>query len=328
MRPPTACATPTGFVTGQPQARTPPPSDEQHAPAWPTTRAPSRVVAGDPPRYTALRKCSLDAYRWDLDTPILPSPEDFRCSTPPQPARTIMKGAANLSAVNRVTLLDVALDAGVSRATASMVVRGTGRLREETRQSVRESMDRLGYVYHRGAASLRTRRSGLLGLLTTDISNPFFAVLAQGFEQAAAEGGYLTIMTNTFDNPTRQARLAQSMIEFPIDALAYTPVASADLAYRVQEFPVPILALTRGSSAGAPYLGPDDVVGGRLAGQHLIEHHGYRRIFYLGGHEAPVPGKTACVGLRTWPPGTRTRGSWASLRARPTLPEASSWPAR
>jgi LacI family transcriptional regulator len=179
-----------------------------------------------------------------------------------------------------------------------MVVRGTGRLREETRQSVRESMDRLGYVYHRGAASLRTRRSGLLGLLTTDISNPFFAVLAQGFEQAAAEGGYLTIMTNTFDNPTRQARLAQSMIEFPIDALAYTPVASADLAYRVQEFPVPILALTRGSSAGAPYLGPDDVVGGRLAGQHLIEHHGYRRIFYLGGPRGASPREDRLRGLK------------------------------
>jgi LacI family transcriptional regulator len=155
----------------------------------------------------------------------------------------------------------------------------------------------LGYVYHRSAATLRTRRSGVIGLLTTDVSNPFFAAMTRGFEEEAAQGGYLTMMTNTLDDPDRQARLAQSMLEYPVDALAYTPVVSGDLAYPLKDFPVPILAVTRGSAAGAPYLGPDDAVGGQLAGEHLIEFHHFRRIVYLGGPRGAGPRAERLRGL-------------------------------
>jgi LacI family transcriptional regulator len=201
--------------------------------------------------------------------------------------------------MGRITLQDVAAHAGVSRATASMVVRDAGRISPATRQRVRESMIALGYVYHRGAATLRTRRSGIIGLIITDVSNPFFAAMTLGFDQAAGEGGYLTMMTDTFDDPERQARLAQFMLEHPIDALAYTPVVTADLAYRLENFPVPLLAVTRRSSAGAPYLGPDDVVGGRLAAEHLVVDHGYRRIVYLGGPRGAGPREDRLEGIRS-----------------------------
>jgi LacI family transcriptional regulator len=185
--------------------------------------------------------------------------------------------------MSRITLIDVAEHAGVSRATASMVVRETGRVSAATRERVKASMNALGYVYNRGAATLRTRRSGILGLLITDVSNPFFAAMTLGFDEAAGEGGYLMMMTDTFDDSERLARLAQSMLEHPIDALAYTPVVAGDLPYSMDTFPIPLLAVTRRSLIGAPFLGPDDVAGGRLAAEHLIEHHGYRRIVYLGG---------------------------------------------
>jgi LacI family transcriptional regulator len=189
----------------------------------------------------------------------------------------------------RVTLQDVAQHAGVSRATASMVVRGTGRLSAETRLRVRQSMDSLGYVYHRGAASLRTRRTGVIGLLTTDVSNPFFAAMTRGFEEQAALGGYLTMMTNTLDDPERQRRLAQSMLEYPVEALAYTPAVKDGEPHAITDASVPTLAVTRGSVPDEPYLGPDDVLGGRLAAEHLIEYHGYRRIVYLGGPRGAGP---------------------------------------
>ena len=178
-----------------------------------------------------------------------------------------------------------------------MVVRGTGRLSDSTRERVRESMKTLGYVYHRGAANLRTRRSGVIGLLITDVSNPFFAAMTLGFEEAAAGGGYLTMMTNTFDDPERQAQLAQSMLEYPIEALAYSPVMGSDLARQLVEIPIPILAVTRKSSMGAPYLGADDLVGGLLAGEHLVEVHGYRRIAYLGGPNGAGPREERICGL-------------------------------
>jgi LacI family transcriptional regulator len=199
----------------------------------------------------------------------------------------------------RVTLQDVAAHAGVSRATASMVVRDTGRLSPSTRQRVRDSMDALGYVYHRGAATLRTRRSGIIGLLITDVSNPFFAAMTLGFDEAAGEGGYLTMMTDTFDDPERQTRLAQSMLEHPIDALAYTPVVSGDLAFHLENFPVPILAVTRGSTAGAPYLGPDDLAGGEMAADHLVAHHRYRKLIYLGGPRGAGPREDRLQGIQS-----------------------------
>src|SRR4051794_12694432 len=83
----------------------------------------------------------------------------------------------------RITLREVAADASVSRATASLVVRNSPLIAQETRQRVLDSMSRLGYVYHRAAAALRTQRSGTVALVINDISNPFFAELTRGVEE-------------------------------------------------------------------------------------------------------------------------------------------------
>jgi LacI family transcriptional regulator len=76
---------------------------------------------------------------------------------------------------SRVTLLDIAADAGVSRATVSLVIRDVPRVTNATRKRVLRSIKKLGYVYHRGAASLRTQQSHAIGLIVSDITNPFFA---------------------------------------------------------------------------------------------------------------------------------------------------------
>src|SRR5258708_12570615 len=76
---------------------------------------------------------------------------------------------------SRVTLLDIASDAGVSRATVSLVLRNVPSVAPSTRKRVLQSIDRLGYVYHRGAASLRTQRPHPIGLIVSAITNPFFA---------------------------------------------------------------------------------------------------------------------------------------------------------
>ncbi len=84
----------------------------------------------------------------------------------------------NKQARPRVTLLDVAKDAQVSRSTVSLVLRNSPLVAGKTRQRVLESFRRLGYIYHRSAASLRTQRSDAVGLIITDLANPFFAELA------------------------------------------------------------------------------------------------------------------------------------------------------
>src|SRR5260370_7568733 len=97
----------------------------------------------------------------------------------------------------RVSLLDIASDAGVSRATVSLVLRNVPSVAPSTRKRVLQSIDRLGYVYHRGAASLRTQRSHAIGLIVSDITNPFFAEIIISIEDWLGTPALVTILGNT-----------------------------------------------------------------------------------------------------------------------------------
>src|SRR4029079_11391187 len=94
------------------------------------------------------------------------------------------------------TLLDVARDAGVSRATASLVLRGSDLVADETRARVLASIRKLGYVYHRGAASLRTQRSNTVGLIVPDVTNPFFAEMTVGIEERLHQATHVVLLRN------------------------------------------------------------------------------------------------------------------------------------
>lgn len=199
-----------------------------------------------------------------------------------------------------MTLSDVAAHAGVSRSSASLALRGTGRLSEETRERVQASMEALGYVYHRTAASLRTQKSSVVGFIVTDVSNPFFSSMSRELEWTLSKAGYRTMLSNTFDEHERFDDLVRTMSEYPVAALVYVPVADADFNFATsRESGVPGLAVTREPPVPTPFLGPDDLLGGRLAAQHLIDVHGRRRLVYLGGPETAGPRSRRIEGVRS-----------------------------
>ena len=74
----------------------------------------------------------------------------------------------------RATIVDVARRAGVSKSTVSLVLGGSSLVADSTRERVTEAMSELGYIYHRGAATLRGAKSGVLGMVINDLSNPFY----------------------------------------------------------------------------------------------------------------------------------------------------------
>ena len=76
--------------------------------------------------------------------------------------------------VGRVTIIDVARRAGVSKSTVSLVLSGSELVAEATKLRVNEAMRALGYVYHRGAASLRAASSDLVGMVIGDLKQPLF----------------------------------------------------------------------------------------------------------------------------------------------------------
>jgi LacI family transcriptional regulator len=99
---------------------------------------------------------------------------------------------------SRVTLLDIAADAEVSRATASLVIRNVPSVAETTRKRVLRSIKKLGYIYHRGAANLRRQHSHAVGLIVSDITNPFFAEVIVAIEDRLATAEFVTLSACLF----------------------------------------------------------------------------------------------------------------------------------
>ena len=187
--------------------------------------------------------------------------------------------------IRRVTLSDVAADAGVSRATASLVLRGSPLVAEHTRDLVRASMHKLGYVYNRAAASLRAQRSHAVGLAVTDITNPFFAELAVGIESALGEADYVVLLTHTAENLDKQDRLLAMMQGYQVDGLLLCPARGTPLQTieHLRQWKLPFVLITRYlPGSDVDYVGADNVAGAEMAVEHLLGL-GHRRIAFLGG---------------------------------------------
>ena len=125
--------------------------------------------------------------------------------------------------MKRVTINDVAAQAGVSRATVSLVLRDNPRVAESTRQKVRGVMADMGYVYDRRAADMRTRRGMTIGLVLTDVRNPYFAELSMAFEVTLKDHGYVVLQGYTQDERARQDRLLDVMLEHRVDGIILLP---------------------------------------------------------------------------------------------------------
>ncbi len=185
----------------------------------------------------------------------------------------------------RVTLSDVAADAGVSRATASLVLRGSPLVAEHTRDLVLASMHKLGYVYNRAAASLRAQRSHAVGLAVTDITNPFFAELAVGIEAYLGEANYIVLLTHTAEQLDKQDRLLAMMQGYQVDGLLLCPARGTSLQTieQLRRWKLPFVLIARYlPDSDVDYVGADNVAGAEMALDHLLAL-GHRRIAFLGG---------------------------------------------
>jgi LacI family transcriptional regulator len=187
-----------------------------------------------------------------------------------------------------VTIVDVARRAGVSKSTVSLVLSGSELVAPKTRDRVSRAMRTLGYVYHRGAASLRAASSDFVGMVISDLNNPFFAELAAGIEDALYHLGFTPILANTNEDPVRQAQVLRSLREHHVAGIIMSPARGSDPWTLAQQWPdaIPaVITMRRMIGSPLPYIGPDNGKGARLAVEHLLRL-GHRRIGYLGGENA------------------------------------------
>ena len=184
----------------------------------------------------------------------------------------------------RATIVDVARLAGVSKSTVSLVISGSSLVADSTRERVSDAMSELGYIYHRGAATLRGAKSGVLGMVINDLSNPFFVELAIGIEEACQGGAYIPFLANVAENPVRQLQVIRSMREHGAAGLVISPAIGTslgELKALVAGMPV-VQVMRRLPSLKASLVSPENKEGARKATAHLIAA-GHERIAFVGG---------------------------------------------
>ena len=168
----------------------------------------------------------------------------------------------------RVTLKQVAQAAGVSLASASYAINGAGSVGEATREHVLKIAAQLGYRPNQSAKAMKTGRTGAIGLILPDLTNPFFPSLAQGVIQAARAHGYSVFLTDTEGSVEAEERAVGLMIDHGVDGVVWFPIADVAPVERLIEG-VPTVVLDR-NLPGYDVIQADYAEGGRLAAEHLI----------------------------------------------------------
>jgi len=187
----------------------------------------------------------------------------------------------------RVTIVDVAKAAGVSKSTVSLVLQGSPRVHDRTRAKVSAVIRELNYVYNRGAANLRqhSAKSGIIGVVVNDLTNSFFAELAVGIDMVVQSAGLVQFLANTSENLDRQREVIASMREHSIAGLIVSPVRGTDASdfKPLLAAGIPVVVVVRHlPAAKVSSVMPDDHGGAAAAVAHLAAL-GHTRIAFLGG---------------------------------------------
>ncbi|VTR10588.1 LacI family DNA-binding transcriptional regulator [Gordonia terrae] len=202
-----------------------------------------------------------------------------------------------------LTLRMIATELGVSPSTVSRVLNtpGDAALRwgsSDTVARIRAFAAEHDYSPNPQASSLRTRRSGLIGVLVPRLQDYVLATIYEGIEEAAYESGLSTFVTNSLDKPDNQRARTRMMIDRRVDGLIY---GDAHLDHRFldeihsQGIKFALVSRTAGDYPSATV---DDVKGGRLVGSHLLDT-GRRDVAVLAGWEFASTARDRTNGIVT-----------------------------
>lgn len=205
------------------------------------------------------------------------------------------------------TIKDVAAAAGVGIATVSRVFSGAGAVSAATRERVLAAARELDYRPSAVGRSLKTRRTGGLGLAVPDVTDPFCAELVAGVLDCARSLGQHVLLDVTLGDPAREAEIAERFAEQRVDGVIALPSGSGEPWSGFVRTGVPLVYAGRRPSGhpegrqgrggggeaararaggGVPAVLADDAAGIRSAAEYLVGL-GHRRIGFLG---APAPG--------------------------------------
>lgn len=197
----------------------------------------------------------------------------------------------------RVTMADVAREAGVSLMTVSRAVNNKSGISEATRKRVTAVAEKLGYRPSLIARSLVTHRTSTIGLVVIDNANPFFSEIARGVEHTAYTEGYSVFLCNTEEDTQRERAVLRTLEEKRVDGvvLCSSRLPDDELGSALEQHPKSVLINRSFDSRRYGTVLIDDQHGAYLATQHLIGR-GHRAIGFLSGPEQSFSGQQRRVG--------------------------------
>lgn len=199
----------------------------------------------------------------------------------------------------RVTYQEIARHAGVSTATVSRVLTGRDFVRAELADRVRASAAQLGYRPNKAARALRTQRADAIGLLVSDVENPFFASVARAVEAVAADRGYAVLLGNTAERLEQEDVHLDLMLSESVAGLIVAPSAEdiGPLA-KLLDTGTPAVTVDR-RVQGDPFdsVSVDHRTGARALTHHLLQH-GHRHIATIIGTTTATPSRERLAGCR------------------------------
>ena len=202
----------------------------------------------------------------------------------------------------RSTISDVASRAGVSKATVSAVLNGSGAVKPATRDRVLAAAEALNYrPLHAGARSAAARHDRCIALLIKEHDNPYYAAIIDGVRASADAAGYTLLIVSTAGEYDSERRAVEVLRAKDVDGLIVTPVLDehADLAhyFELRRRNVPFVLLEEVRGLPASLIDVNNVEASRRAVEHLIGL-GHSRIVHLAGPAYSAHSRQRVDGVR------------------------------
>ncbi len=185
--------------------------------------------------------------------------------------------------MNRPTMEDVALRAGVSRALVSLVMNDSPKVSEEKRQAVEMAAVDLGYRPNLHARNLAQQRTQTIGVLVNDLHNPFFSEVIDGIEAEADRRNMQVLILNGGHHGAREERGIETYLQFQVEGMVLVGTRLDDQQLLAAAENVPLVTVAAGwEHPGVDIVTTDEVAGAALAVEHLVSL-GHEAIVHFDG---------------------------------------------
>src|SRR3954470_18426890 len=178
------------------------------------------------------------------------------------------------------TIYDVARAAGVSASTVSRALSVPEMVNAETRTRVRQIAGELGYHPNRAARGLITGRTGNIGLIVPDLTNPFFPGVVKGVQIRARESDYSVFLADTDEDATVEAELVRALTK-QVDGIVYCSPRTGEAELRTLAGEIPMVLINR-RVGRLPSVTIDNTDAIRHAVAHL-QALGHHRVAFVAG---------------------------------------------